>query len=68
MHHLSEHEALEVQEHIRTEAASMHMCSALAQQCQDRELRQFIQQEARIAQQNVQKLLSILQGTTHQQM
>lgn len=66
--HLTEHEALEAQEHIRTEAATMHMCNKLAQQCQDQELKQFMQREAQVAQQNVQKLLSILNGSTYQQM
>lgn len=66
--HLTEHEALEAQEHIRTEATTMHMCNMLAQQCQDPELRQFMQREVQVAQQNVQKLLSILNNTTYQQM
>lgn len=65
---LTEHEALEAQEHLRSEAATMHLCNTLAQQCQDRDLQQFVQREAQVAQQNVNRLLSILNGVTSNPM
>lgn len=62
----TQHEVWDVQEHIRSEAASAQVYSQFAQVCTDADLRQFCQDQARIAVQNTQRLLSLIQlGNTH---
>lgn len=56
------HEFLHIQEHVRSEAATAHKLQALAQQCRDPRLRGFVEEQGRLAQQNVEKLMSFLQG------
>jgi len=60
-HQLKAHEFLHIQEHVRSEAALAHKLQALAQQCRDPELRSFVQDHARLAYDNVQKLMGLLQ-------
>lgn len=56
-----EHEVLDVQEHIRGEAATAQVCRQFAQIALDPDLRAFCEQEARISATNAQKLMSLLQ-------
>lgn len=60
-HQLKAHEFLHIQEHIRSEAAVAHKLQTLAQQCRDPQLRSFVEDHARLAQDNVQKLMGLLQ-------
>lgn len=61
-HKLKAHEFLHIQEHVRAEAAVAQSAQTMAQQCQDPELRTFVEKQARYAQDNVQKLMSFLQS------
>lgn len=61
-----QHEILDLQEHIRVEAATAQACQQFAQVCQDQDLRSFCEQEARTAAASAQRLLSLLQqGRSH---
>lgn len=61
-HKLKAHEFLHIQEHIRSEAAVAQSAVSMAQQCQDPELRSFVEQQGQLAQENVNKLMSFLQS------
>lgn len=61
-HKLKAHEFLHIQEHIRSEAAVAQTAASMARQCQDTELRSFVEQQGRLAQENVQKLMGFLQS------
>ncbi len=61
-HKLKAHEFLHIQEHIRSEAVVAQKAQQLAQQCQDPQLRSFVEEHGRMAEQNMQKLLSFLQS------
>lgn len=60
-HKLRAHEFLHIQEHIRSEAVIAQTAPSMAQQCQDPELRRFIEQSGQLAQDNVQRLIGFLQ-------
>lgn len=62
MTHFSQHELLDLQEHIRTEAATSQTARQFAQMVTDTDLRSFCEVEARAAEQNVQRLMSLLQN------
>lgn len=59
---LRAHEFLHVQEHIRSEAAAASAYRQMAGQCQDPELKQFVEAQAQAAENLVQRLTGILQG------
>lgn len=61
-HRLKAHEFLHIQEHIRSEAAVAQTAPSMAQQCQDPELRSFVEQQGRLAQENLNKLMGFLQS------
>lgn len=62
MAHLKAHEFLHIQEHIRSEAAAAASYRQIAGQCQDPELKRFVEDQARMAENLVQQLTSLLQG------
>lgn len=61
-HKLKAHEFLHIQEHIRSEAAVAQTSKSMAQQCQDTELRSFVEQTGQLAQDNVHRLMGFLQS------
>jgi len=61
-HKLKAHEFLHIQEHVRSEAAVAQTAQSMAQQCRDPELRSFVEQQGRLAQENVQRLMGFLQS------
>lgn len=62
----TQHEFLDLQEHIRGESATSQMCRQMAQMAADPDLKAFCEEEARIAGENARKLMSILnQGQAH---
>ncbi|MFZ5826998.1 MAG: hypothetical protein ACOY94_22110 [Bacillota bacterium] len=66
MPRLAQHELLDLQEHIRGEAATAQCCRQFAQMATDPDLRSFCEEESRSAEANVRKLMSLLgQGQTH---
>lgn len=66
MSRFSQHELLDLQEHIRMEAATCQTARQFAQMATDPDIRSFCDQEASAAEQNVQRLMSLLQnGRTH---
>lgn len=62
MANLRAHEFLHVQEHIRSEAAAVASYRQMANQCQDPDLKQFVEAQAQVAESLVQQLTGILQG------
>lgn len=62
MTRLRAHEFLHVQEHIRSEAAAASAYRQMANQCQDPELKQFVESQAQAAESLVQQLSDFLQG------
>jgi protein subunit release factor A len=63
MAHFKAHEVMELQEHIRSEAATAQTCRKFAEMATDPDLKQFCQQEARTAETNLQKLMSLFHHT-----
>lgn len=62
----SQHELLDLQEHIRGESATSQVCRQFAQMATDPDLKSFCEGEASIAEANVRKLMSLLnQGQAH---
>ncbi|MFS8523529.1 MAG: hypothetical protein FWJ83_01595 [Limnochordales bacterium] len=61
-HKLKAHEFLHIQEHLRSEAVVAHHARSMARQCQDPELRRFVEEQGRLAQENVQRLMGFLQS------
>lgn len=61
-HKLKAHEFLHIQEHIRSEAVVAQTATSMARQCQDAELKSFVEQTGRLAQQNVERLMGFLQS------
>lgn len=62
MHQLKAHEFLHLQEHIRSEAAAAASYRQLAGQCQDPELKRFVESQAQAADSLVQQLMGFLQS------
>jgi hypothetical protein len=62
MPHFSQHEFWDLQEHIRGEAATAQTCRQFAQMATDSDLKALCQEEAQSAEQNVQRLMSLLQN------
>lgn len=62
MSELKAHEFLHVQEHIRTEVASASGYRQMASQCQDPELKRFVETQAQICEGLVQQLTGFLQS------
>lgn len=60
MSNLRAHEFLHLQEHIRSEAAAAVSLRQMAQQCQDPQLKQFVETQAREAEQLVNHLSSFI--------
>lgn len=60
---LKAHEVLHLQERIRTEAALAAAYRATAGRCRDDELRRFVENEARICHQNIERLMGFLTRT-----
>lgn len=59
---LSAHEFLHLQEHIRTEAAAAASYRQMVNQCQDPELKRFVEAQAQTAEGLVQQLSGFLQS------
>lgn len=59
---LGQHELLDLQEHIRVEAATAHQMRRISEQVKDPDLRRLVEMEEQAARRNVQKLMSHLQG------
>lgn len=62
MTNLKAHEFLHLQEHIRTETAAAIGYRQMVDQCQDPELKQFVETQAQTAEALVQQLTGFLQG------
>lgn len=66
MPRFTQHEILDLQEHIRGAAATAQACRQFAQMATDPDLRAFCDEESRTAQATVQRLMSLFtQGTAH---
>jgi hypothetical protein len=66
MPRFTQHELLDLQEHIRGESATSQVCRQFSQMATDPDLKSFCEEEARTAEANVQKLMSLLnQGQAH---
>lgn len=61
MPRFTQHELLDLQEHIRGEAATAQTCQQLAQIAADPDLKRFCQTEAQSAAANVQRLMNLMQ-------
>lgn len=62
LHQLKAHEFLHLQEHIRSEAAASASFRQLAGQCQDPQLKQFVESQAQASENLLQQFLGFLQG------
>lgn len=62
MPNLRAHEFLHLQEHIRAESASAAMYRQMAGQCQDPELKRFVEDQAKMAEDLTQQLTAFLQA------
>lgn len=62
MAQLHAHEFLHLQEHIRSESAAAATYRSLAGQCQDPELKRFVETQAQLAEKTVQQLMGFLQS------
>lgn len=66
MPRFTQHELLELQEHIRGEAATAHAARQFANAAGDNDLRAFCDNEARAAETNANRLMSLLnEGQAH---
>lgn len=62
MSKLKAHEFLHLQEHIRSEIAAANGYREMVNQCQDPELKRFVETQAQVAENVVQQLQSFLQS------
>ncbi|HWI60456.1 MAG TPA: hypothetical protein VNT75_01315 [Symbiobacteriaceae bacterium] len=63
MPRFSQHELLDLQEHIRSEAAFAENCRQFALTVTDPDLQAFCAEEARVADQNASRLMAHFQGS-----